>query len=65
MARLKKGDQGGFSRYRESKLTHFLKDSLSGNAYIMVIACISLEDKFSDDSIRTVDFAKNVKSIKV
>lgn len=48
----KRDSSVGFPRYRESKLTHYLKDSLGG--MIMVIACISLEDKFSDDSLRTI-----------
>lgn len=65
LARLKKGETAGFSRFRESKLTHFLKDSLGGNAYIMVIACISMEERVAEDSMRTIEFAKNVKSIKL
>lgn len=31
----------------------------------MLIACISLEDQFIEDSLRTIEFAKNVKNIKV
>ena len=65
LAKLKKGETQGFSRFRESKLTHFLKDSLGGSAFIMLIACISLEDQFIEDSLRTIEFAKNVKNIKV
>ncbi len=54
----KKGEGGGgFSRFRESKLTHYLKDSLGGNAYVMVIACISMEDKYAEDSMRSIEFA--------
>jgi len=54
----------GIQRYRDSKLTYFLKDSLCGGAFILLIACISLEDKFLEDSLRTIDFAKNLKNIK-
>ena len=54
----------GVQRYRDSKLTYFLKDSLCGGAFVLLIACISLEDKFVDDSLRTLDFAKNLKNIK-
>jgi hypothetical protein len=65
LAKLKRGESQGFSRFRESKLTHFLKDSLGGNAFILLIACLSLDSQFLDDSLRTIDFAKNVKNIKV
>ena len=64
LAKLKKGSDG-FSRFRESKLTHFLKDSLGGNAFILLIACISLEERVIEDSMRTLDFARSVKNIKV
>lgn len=65
LAKVKKGSEIGFSRYRESKLTHYLKDSLGGNAYIMLVACISMEEKYSEDSIRTIEFARSVKNIKM
>ena len=55
----------GFSRVRESKLTYFLKDSLGGNAFIMVVACISLDSQVMEDTLRTIEFARNVKNIKI
>jgi RNA processing factor Prp31 len=42
-----------------------LKDSLGGNAYILLIACISNDDRHIEDSLRTLDFAKKVRNIKV
>jgi hypothetical protein len=61
----KKRESSGFPRFRESKLTHFLKDQIGGNSMIMVIACISLEEKYGEDSLRTIQFARNVKDIKI
>ena len=49
-------------RYRESKLTHYLVDSIGGNSYLMLIACVS--NDHGDESLRTIDFARRVKNIK-
>ena len=70
LAKLKKSDrsqqqqQQPYLRFRDSKLTYFLKDSLGGTSYLMLIGCLSLEDKYIEDSMRTIEFAKNIKSIK-
>ncbi len=66
LAKQKKGEVPTFVRFRDSKLTHFLKDSLGGgNAYLILIACICMEDKVVEDSLRTIDFARSLKNIKV
>ena len=50
--------------YRDSKLTHILRDSLGGNAKTSIIATISqLEDNL-EESISTLNFAQNAKKIK-
>ncbi|CDW83370.1 kif4a protein [Stylonychia lemnae] len=51
-------------RFRDSKLTFYLKDSLSGQSFILLIACISNEARFEQDSIRTIEFANNLRQIK-
>ena len=30
-----------------------------------MIACISIEERFADDSLRTIEFARTLKNIKV
>ena len=50
--------------FRNCKLTNLLKDSLLGKSYILLIACISLDSAFINDSISTLKFANNLKSIK-
>lgn len=54
----------GFVRFRDSKLTYFLKDSLGGHAYTLLIACITTDSKRFDDSKRTLDFARKARNIK-
>eukprot|EP00347_Sterkiella_histriomuscorum_P014939 403358927 len=52
------------ARFRDSKLTFYLKDSLQGRSFIMLIACISNEARFEQDSIKTIEFANNLRQIK-
>ena len=50
--------------YRDSKLTHILRDSLGGNAKTSIIATISQLDSNIDETINTLNFAQNAKKIK-
>ena len=50
--------------YRDSKLTHILRDSLGGNAKTSIIATISQLDSNIDETISTLNFAQNAKEIK-
>lgn len=50
--------------YRDSKLTHLLRDSLGGNAKTSIIATISQLDSNLDETISTLNFAQNAKKIK-
>ena len=50
--------------YRDSKLTHLLRDSLGGNAKTSIIATISKLDSNLEETISTLNFAQNAKKIK-
>jgi hypothetical protein len=39
--------------YRDSKLTHLLKDSLGGNSKTLIIACISSNPSDKNESVNT------------
>jgi len=56
LAKLGKKDPGHIN-YRDSKLTRILKPSLSGNARMGCICCISPAMQFSEESKSTLDFA--------
>jgi hypothetical protein len=43
--------------YRESKLTCLLKQSLGGNSYTLMIACLSPSDRFLEENISTLQYA--------
>ena len=50
--------------YRDSKLTHLLKDSLGGNSKTCIIANISPANCNLQETISTLIFAQNAKMIK-
>ena len=50
--------------YRDSKLTHILRDSLGGNAKTSIIATISQLECNLEETISTLNFAQNAKKIK-
>ncbi|XP_008052975.1 kinesin-like protein KIF18A [Carlito syrichta] len=50
--------------YRDSKLTHLLKDSLGGNCQTIMIAAVSPSSMFYDDTYNTLKYANRAKDIK-
>ena len=54
----------GHVNYRDSKLTRILKPSLSGNARMAVICCISPSDNYLDETRSTLQFASRAKLVK-
>ncbi|KAL7526397.1 LOW QUALITY PROTEIN: hypothetical protein ACHAXR_003436, partial [Thalassiosira sp. AJA248-18] len=54
----------GHINYRDSKLTRILKPSLSGNARMTVICCISPSDKYVEETRSTLQFAMRAKLVK-
>jgi len=51
-------------RYRDSKLTHMLKDSLGGNSKTVLIANISPSWGSFTETLSTLQFAQRAKQIK-
>jgi centromeric protein E len=49
--------------YRDSKLTRLLQPSLSGGGYITILATICGGQKFSGETLSTLQFAKRAKKI--
>ena len=50
--------------YRDSKLTHILKDSLGGNSLTHVIITLSPAYEFLQETLSSMKFAHNAKSVK-
>ena len=50
--------------YRECKLTSVLKQSLGGNSYCLMIACISPSDANYEETVQTLNYALKTNNIK-
>ena len=50
--------------YRDSKLTSILKNSLSGNSYCLMIACLSPSDMNYEENLSTLNYATMTAFIK-
>lgn len=50
--------------YRECKLTSILKQSLGGNSYCLMIACVSPSDPNYEETIQTLNYALKTNDIK-
>lgn len=55
----------GHVSYRNSKLTHFLKDSLGGQCQTMMIACIWPDKEHVSETISTCRFSDDLQQVKM
>ena len=53
-----------FIRYRDSKLTHLLKNSLGGNSKTVFIANVSPACKYANENLSTLMFAQRAKKVQ-
>ena len=49
--------------YRQSKLTHILKDSIGGNCKTVMVATIWPEPAYLQETLSTLNFAKRMKNV--
>ncbi|KAF4527848.1 hypothetical protein B566_EDAN016493 [Ephemera danica] len=57
------GRQQGHVPFRDSVLTSVLKDSLCGNSYVTIIACISPSDADLQETVNTLRFVQRARKI--
>src|SRR5947207_2739823 len=55
--------QANYVPFRDSKLTRLLQPSLSGGGYITILATICGGQKYSAETLSTLQFAKRAKKI--
>jgi kinesin family protein 4/21/27 len=53
----------GFVPFRDSKLTSLLKQSLGGNCFCLMIACVAPVDSFFDENLSTLTYATKTSYI--
>lgn len=51
--------------YRNSTLTHLLRDSLEGDTKVLLIACVSSDPKDIDESVATLKFASRMRRVTI
>ncbi len=62
--RIKQGIKLGYIPYRNSKLTHLLKDALGGNSQTLFLACVSPAESNESESHSTLNYAKQARNIQ-
>ena len=50
--------------YRESKLTSLLQNSLGGNSYLVMFACLAPSDRQDDENLSTLQYASQAACIR-
>ncbi|KAJ2486904.1 hypothetical protein EV174_000852, partial [Coemansia sp. RSA 2320] len=53
-----------FVPYRDSKLTHMLRDSLGGSALTLLVACVSPAEANMSESLNTLKYAARARNIR-
>ncbi|NXU26785.1 KIF25 protein, partial [Thalassarche chlororhynchos] len=50
--------------YRNSKLTHLLQDSVGGDAKLLVMLCISPDQKYLTESMQSLGFGTRARQVQ-
>ncbi|KAJ1432252.1 P-loop containing nucleoside triphosphate hydrolase protein, partial [Ochromonadaceae sp. CCMP2298] len=62
--KLKNGVKNNHVPYRNSKLTHLLKDALGGNSQTLFLACVSPAESNESETQSTLQYAKQARNIQ-
>jgi len=57
--------KASFVRYRDSKLTFLLRDSLGGNAKTLLVATVSPADENYAETLSTLKFGARAKEVRL
>lgn len=60
---LGKRDAAAYIPYRDSKLTCLLRQSLGGNSYTCMFACLHPSDAYFEENLSTLSFAAKTSQI--
>eukprot|EP01038_Epipyxis_sp_PR26KG_P009810 gene9810-13201_t len=62
--KIKNGMKSSHVPYRNSKLTHLLKDALGGNSQTLFLACVSPAESNESETHSTLNYAKQARNIQ-
>ena len=57
-------EKRGHVPYRDSKITRLLQDSLGGNSFTVMIACVSPADSNMEETVNTLRYAQRARGIQ-
>ncbi|PKX97620.1 kinesin family protein [Aspergillus novofumigatus IBT 16806] len=64
ISQLSSRQSGAHVSYRDSKLTRLLQDSLGGNAYTYMVACVTPAEFHLSETLNTVQYAQRARAIQ-
>lgn len=64
ISQLSSRQQGSHVSYRDSKLTRLLQDSLGGNAFTYMIACVTPAEFHLSETLNTISYAQRARAIQ-
>ncbi|BCR89949.1 kinesin family protein [Aspergillus chevalieri] len=64
ISQLSSRQSGSHVSYRDSKLTRLLQDSLGGNAYTYMIACVTPAEFHLSETLNTIQYAQRARAIQ-
>ncbi|KAJ5424102.1 hypothetical protein N7491_009318 [Penicillium cf. griseofulvum] len=64
ISQLSSRQQGSHVSYRDSKLTRLLQDSLGGNAFTYMIACVTPAEFHMSETLNTISYAQRARAIQ-
>ncbi|RVD81701.1 uncharacterized protein DFL_009552 [Arthrobotrys flagrans] len=64
ISQLSSRQPGSHVSYRDSKLTRLLQDSLGGNAYTYMVACVNPAEFHLSETLNTVQYAQRARAIQ-
>ncbi|KAL2817739.1 hypothetical protein BDW59DRAFT_130542 [Aspergillus cavernicola] len=64
ISQLSSRQPGSHVSYRDSRLTRLLQDSLGGNAYTYMIACVTPAEFHLSETLNTVQYAQRARAIQ-
>ncbi|CAG9327895.1 unnamed protein product [Blepharisma stoltei] len=62
LSNIKEGD-GAHVPYRDSKLTSLLKQSIGGNSFCLMVACLAASDNYYEENLSTLAYASKAIGI--
>ncbi len=57
-------DSSSFVPYRNSRLTHLLRDSIGGDAKMVLVLCLSATPRFVAESVQTLRFGTRARAVQ-